>query len=385
MVNTKKVLLIAYNPLDIIGGMEKYNNSLVDILRKNFPGIEIHIAVTSNKNVKRNFEYHDGNIIYHFFDFTNSYNNLFSKYLGHLKEKRAINNFILNLEREFKFQLIINSTYLYIKNISNLENFILIQHNDPDIYLKKIFRKKTNFLKFITNIYLRFFEKSMNIIKMAKNIVVFDEKNFVFLRKYTKAKLYTISLFSDYENYKVFDETIKKRERILYLGRISKQDKRTDLMIQINDKIKLIDFFGKPSFKGSDKLKNILLQRGYYAGYSSERNEIFRIISEHKFMIIYSDYEGFPFSLVEALSLGVPIIVKNNFVSASFLCNDKTGLLLNNKSDLEEDSIRIKKFYEMSENEYEKYVQNCRNFYNENLKYQIFEEKWTSIFKKFLN
>ncbi|MBQ3621219.1 glycosyltransferase [bacterium] len=92
-------------------------------------------------------------------------------------------------------------------------------------------------------------------------------------------------------------------------------------------------------------------------------------------MILYSKYEGFPFSLVEALSQGLPIIVKNTFLSASYLCNSKTGLLLPQDTSVEEDIELIKKFLAISDEKYHQLQINCINFYNENLNTDIFTNK----------
>ena len=92
-------------------------------------------------------------------------------------------------------------------------------------------------------------------------------------------------------------------------------------------------------------------------------------------MILYSKYEGFSFSLVEALSQGVPIIVKDTFLSASYLCNKKTGLLLPKNTSVEEDIQLIKEFISMSDEQYHQYQINCINFYNKNLNMEIFTNK----------
>ncbi|MBO6072376.1 glycosyltransferase [bacterium] len=98
-------------------------------------------------------------------------------------------------------------------------------------------------------------------------------------------------------------------------------------------------------------------------------------MKKYKFMILYSKYEGFPFSLVEALSQGVPIIVKNTFLSASYLCNSETGLLLPTSTTIEDDIELIRKFISISNEKYHQLQINCINFYNENLNIDIFTKK----------
>ena len=89
-------------------------------------------------------------------------------------------------------------------------------------------------------------------------------------------------------------------------------------------------------------------------------------------MILYSNFEGFPFSLVESLSQGVPIIVKDSFLSASYLCRKNTGLLLPNKNDVVSDISLIREFIKINNSKYHQLEINCLEFYNSNLSMKSF-------------
>lgn len=380
----KNVLIVAYNPPEIVGGMEKYNLSLIRILKTFFPNIKIHFAIVNLKNADIKVEEKD-DIRYHYVpNYKLNNKNFLGKIIDYSKEKKWINEFIDSLVERYDFSIIINSTYIYLKNVSYRKGYFLVQHNDSSRYLKPLFQRKKILSNFITNFYLRFFLHYRNLIKFAKNIVVYDEINAKKLRKYTGGKIYPISLYSKSFEKNILDEDLKKRNRILYLGRISKIDKNIDGLININNELKLVDFFGLPSFEDGEKWRQILISNGWYLGFSTNEQEIANVIMSHKFVIIYSNYEGFSFSLVEALGCGVPIIVKNTFTSASFLCNKDTGLLLSKNSTFEEDIKKIIEFYNMPEDKYNNYVYNCLKFHKKNLTFSIFETKWKEIFSEYL-
>ena len=174
-----------------------------------------------------------------------------------------------------------------------------------------------------------------------------------------------------------------KRSRIIFLGRLSEQ-KNIDALIEINQQLKLIDFYGKANDDYSNSRMQQLITDGFYKGSIDGEEALISVLSKYKFMILYSKYEGFPFSLVESLSQGLPIIVKDSFLSASYLCNKKTGLLLPLNTSINEDIETIKKFISMSDEQYHQYQINCVNFYNENLNIDIFAKKWMKIFDQYL-
>ena len=175
----------------------------------------------------------------------------------------------------------------------------------------------------------------------------------------------------------------EKREKIIFLGRLSRQ-KNIPVLMKLNESINLIDFYGKADGKDGENYRKILVDNGWYKGIINGSQELIKRLSNYKFMILYSLYEGFPFSLVEALSQCLPIIVKDTFLSAQYLCNEKTGLLLPKNTSIDEDISLIRKFLKISQKDYLKLQLNCVNFYNQNLSIQNFTNKWLTIFDKYL-
>lgn len=377
----KKILLIAYNPLNIVGGIETYNNALVDVLKKYFPDVKIHIAIVSLENAHKRIPIDD--ITYDIIpSVISDEKNIIWRFFTHNKKIKLVDDFIKELCDKNDFNIIINSTYLYLSSISEKNNYFLIQHNDASRYVKNLFQKNNFWKNFFKNFVMRLFFHERLLITKASNIVVYDSNNYDFFKKYTAANLVIISLFSK-QTKEITENEILERKNIIYSGRIDVDQKRVDKLIKINEKLHLIDFYGLPSSNGQPSL-NELNEKGWYKGYFEKNSDVLNLLTMYKFLILYSDYEGFGFSLVEALSCGIPIIVRNTFLSASFLCNKKTGLLLSRHSNLKKDIKLIQDFYNMDDKQYLEYFNNCKNFYNENFTLNIFENKWIDIFKKYL-
>ncbi|MBQ3621213.1 glycosyltransferase [bacterium] len=148
----------------------------------------------------------------------------------------------------------------------------------------------------------------------------------------------------------------KCRKKIIYFGRIDEEQKNLSLLLEINKKINLIDFYGEGNLE-------IIKQLGdSYKGYINPLISPLELINKYKFMILMSKHEGFSFSLVQALACGVPIIVRDTFINASYLTNNnQNGFLLNNNLTIEEYATQIKDIYSINENEY---LQLCKNAYN---------------------
>ncbi|WP_033160232.1 glycosyltransferase [Mycoplasmoides alvi] len=104
------------------------------------------------------------------------------------------------------------------------------------------------------------------------------------------------------------------------------------------------------------------------------------ILNKVKLLLLPSKYEGFPLIVVEALSHGIPCIIANTYLNASFLIDDTRGKLIDSfdsKLWLE----AINKIMNLSNNEYNQLVQNCIEFAKNNLSLEQFENRWLQIVK----
>lgn len=384
--NTKNVLIIMTGDFHYNGGVENYILLLIDLLEKYYKNFQIDIVLPSCKYEPEKLKYKNINFIYYRIYKPSSCKILFlTKIINLLK---LINN-DFSVIHEFNkikndYDLIINSSYFCFHSTKQLSNHYLVQHASIDMYCYKLCKLNSIREKFHKIISFAL-KGSFNFFKYTKNVIVYD--------KFVKEKIESISKKINIECIALPSKIIPisinnistcNRKGIIFLGRLC-FEKNIDALIEINNQIHLIDFFGPTENDKGLYYKNILEKNNWYKGQITNQADLKIILSKYKYLILYSHYEGFSFSLVEALSQGLPIIVKNSYLSAPYLCNGKTGLLLPKDTTVEQDVELIKRFISMPEQKYHEYQINCVNFYNENLNINIFNKKWCSIFDKYLD
>ena len=377
----KKILIIMNCDFRVQGGTENYNLMLMDILYKYYQNFEIDLFIIDSPKPPGLPSKYKIKLVYCHTNKTNDTNKSI-KYTCSFIENQFTNR------REFKkiykqYDLILNSSLVCFPIAKKLNNYYLIQHNIFRWYVPILIDNKS--IRNIIRKFIWLLTKTYNLVKYTKNLIVFDNACKQYILPYCdNANVIEIALPSKINAIALKDLNAKKPQRIMFLGRIAKE-KNIDLLIGINKSLHLIDFYGQAWDDYGKKYLQILIKNNWYKGFINDKKTLIVTLKQYKFMILYSKYEGFPFSLVEALSQGVPIIVKDTFLSASYLCNSKTGLLLPKNTSVEEDIQLIKKFISMSDEQYHQYQINCINFYNENLNMEIFTNKWRKIFDQYLD
>ena len=140
---------------------------------------------------------------------------------------------------------------------------------------------------------------------------------------------------------KLFPFKKNKKKQICFgiVSRLSKE-KKIDTLISI-----LPELQGKPMLKivgdgpEKEKLKQLvedlnLKKRVKFLG-SYNPNKIKNVFKNFSYFINTSDFEGFPNSVVEALSSGVPVVASQSFGGINDIINNKNfGIIYNKKKDL---------------------------------------------------
>lgn len=217
------------------------------------------------------------------------------------------------------------------------------------------------------------FSKHLFLIKNPvmnyKNIVCFDEENAKEISndRNDKFNLYRINLFNETYNLQQVQQSIPNRKKIIFFGRLENSQKNIKHLIELNKLLgNKIDFYGTGSKKIIDELGDS------YKG-MIKKEDLFNTISKYKASILLSKYEGFPFSIVQSLSSGLPVITNNTYRSSKFLVNqNRNGILLESEY-LDEQAKAIEKFLSMSEQEYAQICMNCYKFAKFNLTERKFE------------
>lgn len=376
----KKILLIIPTQLEKLGGTEKYNKTLIEIIKENYQFVDIDVVILEKSDV-HNFKKEKLNYFFSNLKYDNNSRFFLKKAIGESYIYAHTRKLVYYLEQTNHYDMIINSTWITFNKLEYKNKYFLIQHDSLDKYL---FKFNVSVLSSLRN-FFRFFLLKNKISKKLSNIIVYDTNNKNIVKKLTNANIYAIPLSAANNSIQILDkEILKNRKKIIYLGRINQTQKNLNKLIEMNEHLNLIDFYGESYSNLDDQIKKKLIDKNWYYGYIDEQNSKFNVIKKYKFMILYSNYEGFSYSLVESLMNGVPIIVKDSYLSASFLCNPHTGLLLNKDNDIKKDIKLIKDFYNMNFDKYIKMCENCVDFYNKNLSFKEFKERWIHIFDMYL-
>lgn len=377
----KRVLLIENRPDYGMGGVENYNRKLSNILESNFKNVQVDKVAflpcenVRNPNLRKNYYYiFDENANYR--DKNGELNFIKISFLF-LKFRRLV----YQLYNAKHYDLIIDSTIASFKKFCNQNFYFWVQHNTPSFYSLQYIKNKPkrfifHFAEFIFGIF--------NNLVYTTNLILFDQYNYdeVKANRNLPFNGYIIHLSNfiplNFEN--ILSNCIAKKERIIYFGRIDNSQKNINLILEINNKIHLIDFYGKGDSLLIKKLGDS------YKGFLDNDVDLQQLLTKYKFMILMSNYEGFPFSIVQALCYGLPVIIKDTFASAKFLTNNnENGFLLNNSLSVNEYAKQILNIYHIGNEEYLKLSLNAYHFAKANLSDEQFEQRWLKIFHQHLD
>lgn len=351
-----KILIVNENRHNSIGGIEKYTNLLIDIFTSE--GHEVsEYAFNLNPERIDMFE-HNNKVI--------PLNRIEKKDSISMSEKRK------NIKRSVKeinniydnYDLIINQTsnVKWPKEIYNSKKWLYVQHFNPDFYKQKYIAGK-----FLAP--LIYFGMSITGIKNPfrkfSNFIIFTSYDYKKLSIKKSAKIWKIPLasYSIKEINSFMKTNTEKTHDLIYFGRIDNKQKNIKEMVDFANKNEIkIDFYGS----GPDTK----LIKGKYVNYLGTINQskLIDILPKYKYSILLSKYEGFPFSIVESISNGVPIIINNFSPSSSFLLNGNGFYIdqFNNNSSI-----------------YDELNKNCYNFAINNLSIEKFKDNWINVLREF--
>ena len=363
-----KILILVPKHIFEINGTSNYAYKLCYFLLNKNHDVDVFYFFESNKLF---FERKLNNEHLHFLNFNDlkreneldkTINNEFNLYniklnTNYVKYAKSI----LLKEIDFTiYDLIIDCTYYFDKEVMQLNNYLFVQQFEPRFYEHQILKDFG-----YTNPFL-----------YAKNLVLYDEYE---LNHYDENKRYFFIALSSYnldfikQNYKNTLKNLKQKfdkNKIIYIGRINDYQKNISFINELNDLYELdIDVYGpiETDIKISN-YKNKL-----------DRSEVIQKLNEAKYMILVSKTEGFSYSLVEAISLCTPVIIRNTYPAARYLTSYNNGFLIPKEYSSKEASWMINEFKNISYQDYEKLVNNCYQFAIKELNTNEFENKWNNV------
>ena len=365
----KRVLIITYQNINTTGGIENYARILSKVLVER--GYEVNVAyIFQSKNFVDNDIDPRIKIIHPQIPCTSSsWKSLFVL----KKNARYINDI------KVQYDLIINNLLYSFDFEQQLPNEIRVQHNCLKYYTLEVFIKN----KILRKVAFWFLTNVLGLklaFKNSPNCVFFDKLNAKEIINTFKLNLKNhacIQLpYMPIENIKWFTKG-SSNEKLVYFGRINQYQKNIKYLLKICKKLDIqVDFYGAGKSKWTKKINGNCSYKGIL-----EKDKIQDTINNYKASIMFSKYEGFPFTLVESISLQTPCIVWDTFTSASEIVTNKTGLLIPKKTSKYEATKMIKEF--LKKPNYRDLYSSCLEEAINKYSYEAFEKKWIDFLNLF--
>lgn len=300
-----RIALVGYNP-GKIGGIEAFSRN---IKKDIFP--EADFVYEYNEIAQ--FKIDDCIAAVEF----NKVNRILNRLTKGMFTKKRIRKILENNN----YDLIILNSPRYLDITPDLNKTILVQHTTVDNW----WRSKFNFNKD---------QKLVSLAKKVAKIVALSEME-------GKAIIDFFSIDSDRVKVINFPAGIpflegnkKAGKNLVMLARFQNEIKRIDLVIKAMDQLPEYTLNVYGDGKDREYLINLAKNRSNVNIYASTTEKV-KVLDENNIYILSSEFEGYPISVIEAISRKLPVIARNTFHSAPELINDN-GILLSSKWNQDE-------------------------------------------------
>ncbi len=225
--------------------------------------------------------------------------------------------------------------------------------------------------------------KLYSLLKAYKKVDLFIcpshflEKKLLSAKKFYKGKTYTIHNFIDKKAFSKTDEN--QSSYIVYVGRLSKE-KGVEALAETAKLLSEHTFVVAGNGPEEDVLKNIenIELKGFVTG-----DELTKLMGNAKVLLLPSVcYENCPLSILEAHSMGVPVVTMNSGGMAELVKDGVTGTLVDTPS-AEEIAKKLKRTIE-DEEYYKKLKENCKNEKENILSVETYCDILTEQYKKLI-
>jgi alpha-1,3-mannosyltransferase len=248
---------------------------------------------------------------------------------------------------------------------------------ETTLFFKPIFKYKivlsthgfvlhTKDLQIIKNFLIPFYYK-LTIVNFIDSVICVSKQDFEYFKNIIKKNLYLIENGVDFGKFSKIKKNSKKG-KFLYFGRIDK-NKGIDLLFRslslLSDEDWQLDVVGSGSVELIKNLKDLADRLGIskkinWWGYLDEE-KLFQFLSEAYICFFSSTYEGFGFTLIEAMAGGCVCVTNSIQAYKDIVDNKINGFLINfSESQTAAEIIKMllnsdnKRFSSISENAKEK-------------------------------
>lgn len=298
-----KVVSIDYHSVNCLSGIATFNRNLEVFFNGNIKFITVY-----SKEKAHNIEEQCFGIPYTF-----PY-----KLINYISRYRLYPYFVSKEINQYQDSFLVFNSPSLLRFVNKNNNKIaLIQHQDFSI----MYKNKSGFGRDD-----KFIDYVFNLIDYFICLSPCDEEK---IKSYIPHKFHSkLRVIPHSTKIKQGVSRKKCRKKLLMLGRLDNNQKRFDLVIKSMKNLPEweLSIYGD----GKDKeyiRKTISKMNASNVHLKEFTNDIKSVLDSHDIHVMSSDFEGYPITNIEAITRGMPIIVRNTFSSASDII-DGNGVLL---------------------------------------------------------
>ncbi len=196
-------------------------------------------------------------------------------------------------------------------------------------FTKSLFLKKQNANKFKVNAF-KFLEKLL--VSKADISIVASKEDKLYLQKFCKYNSNIIVNYNYIDLNKFYPDQNDIVDRILYVGRLSKQKNLFNMLLACKENGIGLDIIGDGDL--AVKLKKYSLENDADINFlgTKSNDELATIYRKYKYFILTSYYEGMPKVLIEAMASGCIVIGTDVEGIRELIIDNKNGFMSENCS-----------------------------------------------------
>ncbi len=343
-----KIALIGYNPREI-GGIQSFSRNF----HKNIHHVDFIFeydqkSIFSVENCKPSCTH-------------NFFNRCINKITGGKLIKKRMRDKIL----EGKYDIYILNTPRYLDIIPDLNKAILVQHTTIENWISSKYKFGNN-------------EKLINLSRKTIKIVALSEGEAVEINRKLGVDNNRIKVINLPSTLPLFENDKIKGRDVVMFTRFENKIKRIDLAIEA---MKLLPEFNLKVYgSGPDRNSIVALSRGLSnVKILPAVTKIQDILDKSSIYLLTSDIEGYPVTLIEAISRKLPLVVRDTFISAADIVQNN-GVLVSKDSGASGIKDAILNCYE----NYNKYSCNCSYKYAKH-NVNTVKSAWLSLINEVIN
>lgn len=271
--------------------------------------------------------------------------------------------------------------YIRFLNPFMFRNSIVILHERKFLLffwlLNHIFFQKIKLIYIHHNVF--YTHKTLSV--MPNTVVAISNEGINNLKTYFKVPIHNIHKIYNCVNdvpssqHKMLERNIIK---ILYPARINEIKRQTEIVKhlkgKLSDEIRIL-FAGEGPL--STNLKNEI-KDDYHFEYLGYRSDIYKLLTDCDYMMLFSKQEGLPITLIEATMMGVPILCNNVGGNTEIVSNNQNGFIF----DINDWDALINQINSLKNIPFDKYQGMCnksRFIYENNFTFNKFKQNYLNL------